>query len=299
MKARTIAAVVLASALFAVGVAGAKTAPKTDARVPSLGLGSGAEKLAAQLLEAMKQGEAQTFLRLLDLRALYNDAARTEGQRRTLPAFWAFVTHVHRAAKAEFGSGPDEGFEYRIIGSERQGDETIVTVEFRSSEDGEWQEVPIAFTATSGEWTITVEGMKAFDFGTGVAGPISRGEGTAMDAVREMLEAAKTGDVDAILNHIDLRGMYEAGVPEEAREQMNYEDFEKMTRQAMKQNMKPKPDFEYEIITSEGKGDTATVKVRTKEDKDAEWEETDVPFERIDGKWKITWEGLMSIGKAQ
>ena len=299
MTARTVAAVMLTSALFAVGVAGAKDTPKTDARVPSLVLGSGAEEVAAQLLEAMKQGEAQTFLRLLDLRALYKDAARTEGRRRTPWAFWAFVTNVHRAAKAEFSGGPAEGFDYRIIGSERQGDETIVTVKFRSSEDAEWQEVPIAFTATSGEWKITVEGMKAFDFGYGARGPIGRGDGSAVGTMKRILEGVKNGDASAFIDHMDLRGMYKAMVPAEQRQQLKYEDFEKTVREGMKKNIKPSPDFEYEIISSETKGDEATVKVKTKENKDAEWKEMTVPFKKIDGKWKLSWEGIMAMGEVQ
>ena len=295
MTAKIIAAAVITSALLVVGVAGAKDTPKTGARVPSLALGSGAEEVAAQLLEAMKQGEAHTFLRLLDLRALYKDAARTEGRRRTPWAFWAFVTDVHRAAKAEFGGGPDEGFEYRIIGSERQGDETIVTVKVRLSEDDEWQEHTIGFTARSGEWKITVEGMKAFDFGHGDPGPIGRGAGSVVDAVKEVLEAVRTGDADVILDHMDLNGMYEATVPQEQRGALTYEDWERQMLEAIKRSVKPKPDFEYEIISAETKGDRATVTTKTKESKDAEWEETKVSFEKIGGKWKLTWKGMMNM----
>jgi hypothetical protein len=141
-------------------------------------------------------------------------------------------------------------------------------------------------------WLVVVLAVTVIAFGCGAGG----GGGVEATA-KKLLDATKSGDVDAWLDHIDLKGMYEAQVPAGAREQVKYEDFVKTTRDAMKRGLKPNPEFEYQIISSEEKGDTATVKVKTKESKDAKWEEADVPFKKIDGKWKLTWEGMMAMGE--
>ena len=125
------------------------------------------------------------------------------------------------------------------------------------------------------------------------------GGGSAKSVAVKILEAGKTGDADVLLDHMDLKGMYEANVPEDAREQLKYEDWEKQTREAMKTGVKANPDLEYEVISAEEKGDSATVKVKTKDNKDAEWEENTVILKKIDGKWKLTWESMMSMGRGE
>ncbi len=136
-------------------------------------------------------------------------------------------------------------------------------------------------------WLVAVLGVTVIAFGCGPGGA----EGTA----KKLLEATKSGDADVILDHLDLKGMYES-LPETAREALKYEDWVKEAREGMKENIKPNKEFEYEIISSKQEGDTATVKVKTKENKEAEWKEREVPFKKIDGKWKITMEGLMEMG---
>lgn len=138
-------------------------------------------------------------------------------------------------------------------------------------------------------WLVAVLVVTVIAFGCGAGGG-------AKATAKKILEAGKTGDADVILDHLDLKGMYEAQVPEGMREQMKYEDFEKKMREGIKKNVKKNPDLEYEIISVEEEGDTATVTVKTKMNKDAEWEEAKVPLKKIDGKWKITMEGLAAIG---
>jgi len=249
----------------------------------------GAEMQAAELLEAMKQGDAHTFLRRLDLIALYKQH-RLEGDEET--TFWAFVAKARRAVKAEFGDAPAEGFDYTIVGSRTEAAETIVTVKVRHAKDAEWQEHQLPFARKNDRWKITVEGMKAFDFGFGAPGPIRRGADTAVEAMKHILDGVKRGDATVLLDHLDLKGMYEQMVPEQVREQITLEEFEKLVREGAQREQEAPEGFDYEILGSRLKGDATIVRVKVKEDTDAEWEEHEVEFKKIDGTWKITAEGM-------
>ena len=279
-------------------VAQAIGGPRADDTAPGAsmrGVHVGAEKQAVELLEAMKQGDAHAFLRLLDLMTLYKEHRR-EGDEET--TFWDFVTSARRAVKAEFGDAPAEGFDYRIVGSEAKGAETIVTVTVRPANDAEWQEHQLPFARKNGRWKITAEGMKAFDFGFGARGPIGRGHGTAVEAMKSILEGVKKGDASALLDHLDLKGMYEQTMPEQVREMMTFEQFEKQVRESMgaaAEEEDPPEGFDYKILGSEVKDDATIVRVRLKNDTDAEWEEHEVPLKRIDGTWKATAEGLENM----
>ena len=79
-------------------------------------------------------------------------------------------------------------------------------------------------------WLVVVLAVTVIAFGCG-------GGGSAKSVAVKILEAGKTGDADVLLDHMDLKGMYEEAVPEEAREQMPYEEFEKMTRKAMEEGV--------------------------------------------------------------
>jgi len=123
-------------------------------------------------------------------------------------------------------------------------------------------------------------------------GPGGGAEGTA----KKLLEATKTGDADTLADHIDWKGMYES-IPEEYRGDKTVEDFEKEARAEMKKHTdEANEEFEYEILSCEEEGDTATLKVKTKENKDADWEERTIILKKIDGKWVITMEGLQDMG---
>lgn len=141
-------------------------------------------------------------------------------------------------------------------------------------------------------WILALVGALAITLGCGVGGG-----GGAEGAAKNILEGVKKGDASALLEHLDLKSMYEE-LPEMAREQMTYEEFEKMTREAMETaagEEDPPEGFEYKILSSEVKDDATIVKIQVKEDKDAEWKDYDVPFKKIDGKWKVSAKDLMAL----
>jgi len=117
----------------------------------------------------------------------------------------------------------------------------------------------------------------------------------AEGAAKAMLEGFSKGDYGTFLDHVDLKSVYEEMVPEEAREQMTYEAFEEQFRSGMAEAPEAPEGWEYKIVGSKKDGDTTIVTVRIKEDADSEWEESKVPFKMIDGKWKITAEGMKQL----
>lgn len=117
----------------------------------------------------------------------------------------------------------------------------------------------------------------------------------AESAAKAMLVGFSKGDYGTFLDHVDLKGIYEEMVPEDAREELSYEDFEEQFRGGMAEAPAAPEGWDYKIIGSEKKGDVTIVTVRIKEDASAEWEESKVPFKKIDGKWKITAEGLTEL----
>ena len=111
----------------------------------------------------------------------------------------------------------------------------------------------------------------------------------------------KKGDKSVVYDYVDLKGMYD-NTPEEKRDGMSFEQFEKMIREAPKpegEDEKAPEGFDYKILGSEVKDDVTIVKVKVKENEDAEWEEHEVLFKKIDGKWKITAEGIEKLGALQ
>ncbi len=139
-------------------------------------------------------------------------------------------------------------------------------------------------------WCVAILAVFALTIGCGAGGG-------AEGAAKKILEGIKKGDNSVIFDHVDLKGFYEASVPEAQREEFPFEKFEKMMREAAEKEKEVPEGFEYEILGSEVKGDVTIVKVKVKENKDAEWEEQEVPFKQIDGKWKITAEGFQKLAE--
>jgi len=135
---------------------------------------------------------------------------------------------------------------------------------------------------------ITVLAVVAIVLGCGAGGG-------AKGTVEKLFKAVQKGDADTLSNYIDWKGIYES-IPEEYRGEAKFEDWEKEARDGMKKEIKPEEGFEYEVLSAEEKGDTATVKVKIKENKDAKWEERTIPLKKIDGKWKITMESFKEMG---
>jgi len=278
-------------ALLAAVTTSVEGGPTVDIQDTSLSLRASAKEIAAELLEAMKRGDAQAFVQRLDLRALHDEAVKQEDETAE---FAEFVESLEAKAEAAFGDEPADDFEYEITGSI-----VLVKVRVRHGEDGEWREHEIAFVEEDGGWRITPEGMRQFDFGYGRRGPIARRvpEAESAEAAAEaMLEGIREGDADVMLDHLDLKGLYEQAVREEMRAEMPYEQFRKILRENVERR-EAKEDFEYQVLGSKADGDATIVTVKTKEDKDAEWEEHEVPLKKIDGTWKITAEGLQKLNE--
>ena len=149
-------------------------------------------------------------------------------------------------------------------------------------------------------WIATVVAVVAIAFGCGVRGgaapgAIARSVGGAEAAAVQLLEALKSGDADVLADHLDLKGMYDS-MPEAMRGATTFQGWENEIRAMMKKGARPNTEFEYEIISVEEKGDTATVTVKGKETKDGVWEEQEMKLKKIDGTWKLNMQDLMKMG---
>jgi hypothetical protein len=130
-------------------------------------------------------------------------------------------------------------------------------------------------------WIVAVLAVVVVAFGCGAGG------GSAESAAKKMLEATKKGDFDTIAKYIDWKAAYDQ-LSEEQRAAKKFEDWKKEQIAEVKPLFKPEKDFEYEILEAKEEGDTATVKVKSRENKDAEWREDTVTFKKVDGAWKTT-----------
>jgi ketosteroid isomerase-like protein len=130
-------------------------------------------------------------------------------------------------------------------------------------------------------WIVAVLAIVAVALGCGAGG------GAAESVAKKILEAGKAGDFDTIAKYMDWKGIYDQ-IPEEARGGKSFEDCKKEAIEAAKKEVKPEKDFEYQILEVKEEGDTATVKTKTRKNKDAEWREDTVTFKKIDGTWKTT-----------
>jgi len=251
---------------------------------------SPAEQVTVELLEAMKQGDAETFLALLDLEVLYADA---EKRGEDVADYDEFAAQVRRSAEAEFAGGPAEEMEYEVEGNGR-----VVTVRVRYAKDAPWREHPVEFTGAGSATRITLKGMKALDFGYGVGGPIARTDtgGDAGVAVRALLEAMKAKDAKTSLKYMDLKGIYEKAVPGPLREQMPFERFRDDMLGANEKPTDTGVRFDYEVVEITVKDDVATADIRMKTRADENWKDRTIRFKKIDGAWKLTVEGLLALG---
>lgn len=121
------------------------------------------------------------------------------------------------------------------------------------------------------------------------------GKADAEAAARELIEAARRGDVDAILEHCDLKGMYETALTDYGRQQLSYEQFVQMTREGLQEKFAPSPELEYKNLGADVKGDTATVTVAVRTGPAAEWVEHTFMLTKVDGAWKVTTEGFQGL----
>jgi hypothetical protein len=148
-------------------------------------------------------------------------------------------------------------------------------------------------------WLVAVLAIFAVSLGCAGGG----GGGSAKGAAKALLEARKTGDVESAMEYMDLQGIYDEmkkmteGMGDMAAEMPKFEEWKKQFIAEAKKNPEVNKEFTYEIVEATETGDTATVKVKTKDKKDAEWEEETFTFKKIDGKWKLTVESLKALGE--
>ena len=290
MAARILSVLVLACVVLWPLPARVEDAPPREGRGPSLRALSPAELVTVELLDAMKRGDAETFLSLLDLKVLH---AAAEDRDDNVADYDEFATRVRQAAAGELAGGAVEEMEYDV-----EGDGPIVTVRVRYAKDAPWREHHVEFTGAGSETRITLKGMKTFDFGFGARGPIARTDkgGGAEWAVRAMLEAVKAKDMEGFLEFIDLRGFYEKALPQGMQQMITFEQFEAELLRSVQANADQALEhFDYKILEVNVKDDVATAKIRTKQDWGRDWEEHTIKLKNTDSVWKMTAESLMDM----
>jgi len=138
-------------------------------------------------------------------------------------------------------------------------------------------------------WIVVVLAVIAVGFGCGGGG------GGAEAAAKKMLEAMKNGDVDTFFSYLDLKEQYDK-MPEALRAGKDYEAFEKEAKDGMKKmveaNKEDAAKAEFQVLGSEVKDDITMVKVKLRDNPKAEWKEEEIPFKKVDGKWKTTFPGM-------
>jgi hypothetical protein len=123
------------------------------------------------------------------------------------------------------------------------------------------------------------------------------GASTAEGAAKGFLEAGKAKDVEKMLNYVDLKGMYDTQIPEEAKKDMPFEKFKEQlvaaAKEAADKDTSKKPDYRKLKVTEEG--DTATVTVELTEDGKT-WNEQTIKLKKVDGKWVVPFDEMAKMG---
>ena len=125
----------------------------------------------------------------------------------------------------------------------------------------------------------------------------SCGGGGSPEAVaKKLITAIKEGDAEAMANYVDWKDAY-SSLPEAERKATKFEDWEKGRREEAKTTEKKEinEDWDAQVLGSDIKENTATVKMKIKTTKDGEYAEVAVPFSKVDGKWKIGQKGLTTM----
>ena len=132
-------------------------------------------------------------------------------------------------------------------------------------------------------WILTIVGALSLALGCGPGGG-----GGAEGAAKQILDGMLKGNAEPFLDHIDFDGMYKKAKDEGY--EGSAEDFEKMMRDMLKDGMEDEvPEgAEYKVEGTEEKEGMTIVKLKVKKGKDEEWDDLELPFEKVGGKWKIT-----------
>jgi hypothetical protein len=117
---------------------------------------SGVEAAVHEMMDAFKKGDPDPFLKHLDLEGIYQ-LMLTEEQRAET-SLEDFKTQM-REGMLQAGAPPD-GFDYKIVGTKKQGDAMIVTISVKERAESDWDESEVEFKKMDGIWKITGEGFQ-------------------------------------------------------------------------------------------------------------------------------------------
>ncbi|MBN1918845.1 MAG: DUF4878 domain-containing protein [Verrucomicrobia bacterium] len=124
------------------------------------------------------------------------------------------------------------------------------------------------------------------------------GGGNAESTATRMLDAIKANDVEAAMNYMDLKTMYDKiteTLKAAQQEVPKFEDWKKEFIEQAKKEAKDNPQkFDYKNLEVKEEGDTATVTVEIKED-DKDWKKQTVTLKKVDGKWMMPFDEMMNL----
>jgi hypothetical protein len=156
-KVRCVKQVLLMVGLAAAVAVGcskpAKSPPEQGAPVgPALSV----EETARLMLEALKQGDIETFLAHVDLAGVYDNFP--EPMRRTF-SFEQFEEALRKAGDKAGREGMSE-LQYEIVGVEERGELRVVTLRTQSRPGRPWRTFEATFGNFDGTWKITGHGVR-------------------------------------------------------------------------------------------------------------------------------------------
>jgi len=114
------------------------------------------EETARLMLEALKNGDVETFLGHADLRGIYNGFP--EPMRRTF-TFEQFTAALEKAGRKAHDEKMAE-LKYQIVGVEEKGELRIVTIKTQTHPTKLWKTFEVTFANFDGTWKITGDGVK-------------------------------------------------------------------------------------------------------------------------------------------
>lgn len=147
----TVAVVVLAAISVGCSRPGGPSAEGTPA-TPAMSV----EETATLVLEALKQGDTDTFLEHTDLWGVYE---RFPAPMRKTFSFEQFDAAVRKAARKIRNDAMAE-LSYEILGVEDRGDLKVVTLKTQSAPGKKWKTYQAWFGIVDGVWKITADGVR-------------------------------------------------------------------------------------------------------------------------------------------
>jgi len=114
------------------------------------------EETATLMLDALKQGDTDTFLEHTDLWGIYE---RFPAPMRKTFSFEQFDTALRKAARKVRDDGMSE-LSFEILRTEDRGDLKLVTLKTQSAPGKKWKTYQAWFGIVDGIWKITADGVR-------------------------------------------------------------------------------------------------------------------------------------------